>query len=296
MFEFKNIFQKKKYITVSKTSLNEMVKVKEEPQAPQPEIPNGMWVKCEKCGRIIYREDLIQNAMVCVECDFHFALNSRERLMLIADEGSVDEFNEGVTNVNPLNFKGYEEKVQGIKKRTGLNEGVVTAKARINGNDCIIAVMDSRFMMGSMGSAVGEKVTRAVEKATEEKLPVIIFTASGGARMQEGILSLMQMAKTSAALKKHSDTGLLYVSVLTHPTTGGVTASFAMLGDLILAEPGALVGFAGRRVVEQTLREKLPEDFQSAEFLLEHGFVDAIVPRKEFKKTLAEILELHKVV
>lgn len=214
---------------------------------------------------------------------------------MIADEGSFEEWDKEMAFVNPLDFKGYEEKIGHLKERTNLNEAVVTGKVLINGNPAVVGVCDGRFMMASMGWIVGEKIARAVERATQEKLPVIIFTCSGGARMQEGIVSLMQMAKTSAALKKHSDAGQLYVSVLTDPTTGGVTASFAMLGDIILAEPKALIGFAGPRVIEQTIGQKLPKGFQRSEFLLDHGFVDRIVEREELKDVLAQILEMHRL-
>ena len=214
---------------------------------------------------------------------------------MVIDEGTFEEWNQDLIGGNPVNYKGYPEKVRALQEKTGLKEAVVTGKGKINGRDTVIAVCDGRFLMASMGWAVGEKITRAVERATEEKLPVIIFACSGGARMQEGITSLMQMAKTSAALERHSKAGLLYVSVLTEPTTGGVTASFAMLGDIILAEPGALIGFAGPRVIEQTLRQKLPKGFQRAEFLVEHGFVDDIVRRENLKETLGKILEIHAV-
>ena len=213
---------------------------------------------------------------------------------MIADEGSFEEWDKEMAFVNPLDFKGYEEKIRHLKERTNLNEAVVTGKVLINGNPAVVGVCDGRFMMASMGWIVGEKIARAVERATQEKLPVIIFTCSGGARMQEGIVSLMQMAKTSAALKRHSDAGLLYISVLTDPTTGGVTASFAMDGDIIMAEPGATIGFAGARVIEQTIRRKLPQGFQKAEFLLEHGFVDLIVPRPQQKETIGKLLRLHR--
>jgi acetyl-CoA carboxylase carboxyl transferase subunit beta len=211
------------------------------------------------------------------------------------DRDTFEEFDANINTVNPLDFKGYESKIENMKNGTGLNEAVVTGKGKISGIEVVICVMDSFFMMGSMGSVVGEKITRAVEKATHLGLPLIIFTTSGGARMQEGIFSLMQMAKVSAALKKFSDRGLLYITVLTDPTTGGVTASFAMLGDIIISEPGALIGFAGKRVIEQTTKQKLPEGFQRAEFLLEHGFIDKIVPRRELKITLRDILFIHSI-
>ena len=214
---------------------------------------------------------------------------------MTVDEDSFEEWEKDMEFVNPLEFRGYEEKVKSLKEKTGLSEAVVTGKASIEGNPAVIAVCDGRFLMASMGQVVGEKITRAVERATKEQLPVIIFACSGGARMQEGIVSLMQMAKTAAALKRHSDAGLLYVSVLTDPTTGGVTASFAMLGDVILAEPKALIGFAGPRVIEQTIGEKLPKGFQRSEFLLEHGFIDRIVERKETRTVLGNILQLSLI-
>jgi acetyl-CoA carboxylase, carboxyl transferase, beta subunit len=286
----KDFFKKNKYITVSATSLN---KVEEE---QKPNIPTGMWIKCDECGKILYKNDVEDNLKVCPYCKHHMRLNWRERLEYTVDSESFQEFDENMKSKNPLNFEGYDKKIQKMMQNNASNEAVVTGKATIHNEEVIICIMDSFFLMGSMGSVVGEKLTRAVEKATELKLPVIIFTTSGGARMQEGILSLMQMAKVSAALAKHSEKGLLYITVLTDPTTGGVTASFAMLGDIILAEPGALVGFAGRRVIEQTIKQELPEGFQRAEFLLEKGFIDTIVQRKDLKNTLSEILSMHKEV
>lgn len=283
-----NIF-KKKYITVSKAPIKKDVNVEN-----KPSIPGGLWVKCDKCGQIIYKEDLENNLMVCPYCNHHFRMNARERIEFLVDSDSFIEFDENMQSVNPLDFEGYEDKIKILMKKTGLNEAVVTGKCSIYGQESVLCVMDSFFMMGSMGSVVGEKIVRAVEKAIELKLPVIIFTTSGGARMQEGMYSLMQMAKTSATLGKLSEAGLLYVTVLTDPTTGGVTASFASLGDIILAEPGALVGFAGRRVIEETIRKKLPDDFQSAEFLIEHGFIDKIVHRRELKGMLKNILFMHR--
>lgn len=218
---------------------------------------------------------------------------SRERIKNIIDDGTFEEFDKDMETSNPIDFEGYEEKIEKLSEKTGLKEAVITGEGKIHGMETVIAVMDSAFIMGSMGSVVGEKITRAVEKATELKLPVIIFTASGGARMQEGMFSLMQMAKVSAAVARHNKAGLLYITVITNPTTGGVTASFAMEGDIILAEPDALVGFAGKRVIEQTIKQHLPEGFQRAEFLLEHGFIDKIVRRQELKETLSVILELH---
>ena len=259
----------------------------------RPEVPAGLLRKCNKCGAAIIAEDVKNGYYICPKCHGYFRVQAYRRIEMLADAGSFEEWDKEMEFVNPLEFRGYEEKVARLKEQTKLNEAVVTGKVMINGNPAVVGVCDGRFMMASMGHIVGEKITRAVERATEEKLPVIIFTCSGGARMQEGIVSLMQMAKTSAALKRHSDAGQLYISVLTDPTTGGVTASFAMLGDIILAEPNALIGFAGPRVIEQTIGQKLPKGFQRSEFLLDHGFVDRIVEREELKDVLAQILEMH---
>lgn len=262
-------------------------------RAPRPEVPEGLLRKCNKCGAAIITEDVKKGYYICPKCGGYFRVHAYRRIQMVIDEGTFEEWDHDLVGGNPVDYKGYPEKVQVLQEKTGLREAVVTGKGKIGGRDTVIAVCDGRFLMASMGWAVGEKITRAVERATEEKLPVIIFACSGGARMQEGITSLMQMAKTSAALERHSKAGLLYVSVLTEPTTGGVTASFAMLGDIILAEPGALIGFAGPRVIEQTIRQKLPKGFQRAEFLVEHGFVDDIVRRENLKETLGKILELH---
>ena len=262
-------------------------------RAPRPEVPEGLLRKCNKCGAAIITEDVKKGYYICPKCGGYFRVHAYRRIQMVIDEGTFEEWDHDLVGGNPVDYKGYPEKVQALQEKTGLREAVVTGKGKIGGRDTVIAVCDGRFLMASMGWAVGEKITRAVERATEEKLPVIIFACSGGARMQEGITSLMQMAKTSAALERHSKAGLLYVSVLTEPTTGGVTASFAMLGDIILAEPGALIGFAGPRVIEQTIRQKLPKGFQRAEFLVEHGFVDDIVRRENLKETLGKILELH---
>ena len=264
-------------------------------RASRPEVPEGLLRKCNKCGAAIIAEDVKQGYYICPKCGGYFRVHAYRRIQMVIDEGTFEEWNQDLIGGNPVNYKGYPEKVQALQEKTGLKEAVVTGKGKINGRDTVIAVCDGRFLMASMGWAVGEKITRAVERATEEKLPVIIFACSGGARMQEGITSLMQMAKTSAALERHSKAGLLYVSILTEPTTGGVTASFAMLGDIILAEPGALIGFAGPRVIEQTIRQKLPKGFQRAEFLVEHGFVDDIVRRENLKETLGKILEMHEI-
>ena len=264
-------------------------------RASRPEVPEGLLRKCNKCGAAIIAEDVKQGYYICPKCGGYFRVHAYRRIQMVIDEGTFEEWTQDLIGGTPVNYKGCSENVLALQEKTGLKEAVVTGKGKINGRDTVIAVCDGRFLMASMGWAVGEKITRAVERATEEKLPVIIFACSGGARMQEGITSLMQMAKTSAALERHSKAGLLYVSVLTEPTTGGVTASFAMLGDIILAEPGALIGFAGPRVIEQTLRQKLPKGFQRAEFLVEHGFVDDIVRRENLKETLGKILEIHAV-
>ena len=261
----------------------------------KPEVPQGLLKKCNKCGAAIFTEDVKRAGYICPKCHGYFRVHAWERIRMTVDEDTFEEWDAQMDFVNPLQFKGYENKVKTLKEKTGLNEAVLTGKGMIQGNPAAIAVCDGRFLMASMGEIVGEKITRAVERATREHLPVVIFACSGGARMQEGIVSLMQMAKTAAALKRHSQAGLLYVSVLTDPTTGGVTASFAMLGDVILAEPQALIGFAGPRVIEQTIGEKLPKGFQRSEFLLEHGFIDRIVERNEMKQVLGDILAMHSV-
>ena len=259
----------------------------------RPEVPEGLLRKCNKCGSAIIAEDVKSDYYICPKCGGYFRVHAYRRIEMVADEGTFEEWDLELKTPNPLNYKGYEEKLGVLQEKTGLAEAIVTGKARIGGTEAVLGVCDGRFLMASMGEVVGEKIARAVERATRERLPVILFACSGGARMQEGIVSLMQMAKTSAALKRHSDAGLLYISVLTDPTTGGVTASFAMLGDVILAEPKALIGFAGPRVIEQTIGQKLPKGFQRSEFLLEHGFIDGIVERPQLKETLSQILMLH---
>ncbi|MGG7177805.1 acetyl-CoA carboxylase, carboxyltransferase subunit beta [Clostridium paraputrificum] len=261
----------------------------------KPNIPSGMWVKCDQCGSIIYNEDLEANCYVCTNCNNHLRLKARTRINLFFDEGTFISHGEEIKTSNPLSFVGYEDKIEKSKNSTDSSEAVITGVAMINGIRVAAAVMDSYFMMGSMGTVVGERITSIIEYATINKLPLIIFTTSGGARMQEGIFSLMQMAKISAAIGKHDEAGLLYITVITNPTTGGVTASFAMEGDIIISEPKALVGFAGRRVIENTIKETLPDDFQKAEFLLERGFIDAIIDRRNLRKDIYKILAMHEV-
>ncbi len=257
------------------------------------DIPVGKWVKCDKCKEIIYKENLKENNSICPICGHYFRVSSKRRIEQIIDEGTFEEFDLNIDTVNPLGLEDYEKKLHSLREKVGVDEAVKCGIGEINSTKVVICVMDSNFLMGSMGSVVGEKITYSIEKAIELKLPLIIFCASGGARMQEGIISLMQMAKTTEALSKLDEAGLLYISVLTDPTYGGVTASFAMLGDIILAEPGSMIGFAGPRVIEQTIGQSLPEGFQTAEFLLEHGFIDKIVERKDLKNTLHKIIELQ---
>lgn len=280
---FKDFFnrgsKKKKYVTVQDSKQND--------------VPSGIMTKCPKCKKIMYTKELSENLNVCFNCDHHLSLTAYKRIEAISDEGTFKEFDKGMTSANPLDFPGYEEKIQKDQSKTDLNEAVVTGTAELDGANYGVAVMDSRFRMGSMGSVVGEKICRIIDYCTEQRLPFILFSASGGARMQEGIISLMQMGKTSVSLKRHSDAGLLYISYITHPTTGGVSASFASVGDINLSEPRALIGFAGRRVIEQTINEKLPDDFQTAEFLLEHGQLDKVVHRKDMRATLSQLLKMH---
>lgn len=270
---------------------NELESLPDE-QQNVPFVPDEMWVKCPKCNTMLLTTDLEENHRICTKCNHHFRMNARQRIEMIADKDSFCEHDGELESKNILNFPGYDRKLEKARAK-GARESVVCGKCKIEGIDVVMCVMDSDFMMGSMGTVTGERITRAFEYATEKGLPVIVFTVSGGARMQEGILSLMQMAKTSAAVKRHSDAGLLYITVLTDPTTGGVTASFAMEGDIILAEPDTLVGFAGPRVIEQTIRQKLPKDFQTSEFVKEKGFIDAVVSRDDLKNTLVKLLKLH---
>ena len=253
----------------------------------------GKWVKCDACKEIIYKDELHANLSVCPNCGKHFRLSARRRIKQIADEGTFKEIGKDILTKDPLEFKGYMKKVEGLREKTKIDEAVKCGICEIEGEKAVLGVMDGNFLMGSMGEAVGERITLAIETAIKKKLPLVMFCVSGGARMQEGIISLMQMAKTSSAIAKLNKAGLLYISVLTDPTTGGVTASFASLGDIILAEPKALIGFAGPRVIEQTIKQKFPEGFQRSEFLLEHGFIDKIVERKDMKETIAELIRLH---
>jgi acetyl-CoA carboxylase carboxyl transferase subunit beta len=271
---------------------------KERPESVAPEapakkvkIPEGLWVKCDNCKEIIYRKEVEKNFKVCPKCDYHFRISASERLPYLVDEGSFVEVEDGLSPKDFLNFKDYKDKLKNSRKKTGLKDAVISGEAKIGGKPVSIVVMDFDFMGGSMGSVVGEKITRAIERAIEKRTPFVSVASSGGARMQEGILSLMQMAKTSAAAARLGEAGLPFISVLTDPTFGGVTASFAMLGDIIIAEPKSLIGFAGPRVIEQTIKQQLPAGFQRAEFLQEHGMIDAIVPRREMRVVLGKILD-----
>lgn len=261
---------------------------------PKIDIPVGKWIKCDKCKEIVYKETVRENMSICPNCGAYFRMHINKRLEMIIDEGSYKKFDLNIDTVNPLNLKGYEQKIKTLRTKTGIPEAVSAGIGKINGEDVVICVMDSGFLMGSMGSVVGEKITYSMEKAIELNVPFIIFCTSGGARMQEGIISLMQMAKTTSAVAKMNKAGILYISVLTDPTYGGVTASFASIADIVLAEPGAMIGFAGQRVIQQTIGQSLPEGFQTAEFLLDHGFIDKIVERQNMKKTIFDLIQFHK--
>jgi acetyl-CoA carboxylase carboxyl transferase subunit beta len=291
------LFQKKNRTTLvvarGAPSAGERMSVPSEELTDSPSIPSGMWEKCVNCAAIVYKEDLLQTDKVCPRCGYHFRLSAAERLEITADEGTLNVFNGELVGGDPLSFPGYAEKLESARSFTGQREAIITADAKVGGYDCVLAAMDSNFMMASMGYAVGEKFTLAAERAMERRVPLVVFTASGGARMQEGMVSLMQMAKASGAVSELGANAVPYIVVLTDPTTGGVTASFAMLGDITLAEPGALVGFAGRSVIEQTTKTSLPSGFQSAEFFLEHGFVDMLVERRAMRKTLGRLLRFH---
>ena len=284
-----NLFGKKNYISIEN---RERTKKVDKRKKAEPSIPDGMWIKCNTCKAIIYKKEVTEYKL-CPNCDAHFRMNPAERIAITCDEGSFEEFDQNMHPKNPMNYPEYDQVIKKAQDTSGIKEAVVTGRCTIHGQKTVLAIMDSHFMMGSMGSVVGEKITRAVEYATKHRLPIIIFTTSGGARMQEGIISLMQMAKVSEALGRHDAAGLLYVTVLTDPTTGGVTASFAMLGDIILSEPKALIGFAGQRVIKGTIHQDLPEGFQRAEFQLEHGFVDRIVHREKLRNELGKILRQH---
>lgn len=287
----KDIFYKKRrYATVQSGQITD-----ETEKVGPKEVPEGLMVKCPKCGAITYTRELEKNLKVCQACAHHFPMNAFERIATTLDEGHFFEYDADLLSADPLGFPGYVDKLNQDREKSGLSEAILTGEGTIKGYPVVIAVMDSRFRMGSMGSVVGEKIARAIEQAIEKKYPFLLFSASGGARMQEGVLSLMQMAKTSAALAKLSAAGGLYISIMTNPTTGGVSASFASLGDYNFAEPGALIGFAGRRIIEQTIRQELPPDFQTAEFLLKKGQLDRIIPRKEMRDILGKILDMHTV-
>lgn len=276
---------------------NKEVTVQETTEAPKTEkAEEKNLIKCPKCGKMVDKDQVVKKKYVCYECGAYFRVKTKNRIRMVADYKTFEPWFEDMEVSNPLNYEGYEDKLAAAREKTGLNEAVTVGRCKVFGEDIVLGVCDSRFMMASMGHVVGEKITRAIERATELRLPVFMFCCSGGARMQEGIVSLMQMAKTSAAIKKHGDAGLLYCSILTDPTTGGVTASFAMLGDVIMAEPGALIGFAGPRVIKQTIGQELPEGFQTAEFLVKHGFVDGIVKRENLKKTIHFLIKSHQGV
>ncbi|OGX68217.1 MAG: acetyl-CoA carboxylase subunit beta [Paenibacillus sp. RIFOXYA1_FULL_44_5] len=277
----KDLFQKKrKYATIPS-------------ERTKREIPEGLMNKCPKCGTILYSKELEKNLRVCGSCGYHFKLTAPDRIAVTLDEGRIFEYDMDMISQDPLHFPGYEEKLAKAMEKSGLRDAVITGEGTIGGFPVVVAVMSFDFFTGSMGSVVGEKVTNAIEKAMQKQYPLIIFSTSGGARMQESILSLMQMAKTSAAISRFSESGGLYISVITDPTLGGVSASFAMLGDMILAEPGAVFGFAGRIVIEQTIRQKLPDNFQTAEFNLQHGQLDKVLPRKDLRPALIKLLEMH---
>lgn len=288
----KELFAKKNYATFTVTREDVLNYRPAEQEKPRVLLDENSIV-CSKCDNMVNKEVLKSNLYVCPQCGYHQRIDAAKRIGYILDMGSFKEYDSSLKSCNPLNYPDYEDKLKKAETSCSASEAVVTGRGRINGQYVYIGVMDSNFIMGSMGSVVGEKLARLIEKAVVKKHPLIIFCASGGARMQEGTISLMQMAKVSAALKRLSDAGGLYISVLTDPTTGGVTASFAMLGDIIIAEPGAQVGFAGKRVIEQTIRQKLPDEFQTSEFLLEHGFIDIIVKRSDLKNTISKIISFH---
>ncbi|MGI6119882.1 MAG: acetyl-CoA carboxylase, carboxyltransferase subunit beta [Desulfosporosinus sp.] len=295
---FKDIFGKTKYVTIQSAPIPERNPSDVAQTKPmitrKKELPDGLWVKCPKCGEVLFAKNLEENARVCTACEYHFRISARVRLGFLVDENSFEEWDSEMFSLNPLEFPGYQDKLLEAQEKSGMMEGVLTGRAEIEGVPVVLAFNEADFMMGSMGSVVGEKIVRAIERAIDLRLPVVIFSTSGGARMQEGILSLYQMAKTSAALGRLAEKKLLYISVLTDPTFGGITASYASLGDILLAEPNALIGFTGPRVIKQTMRKELPAGAQTAEFNQEHGFIDLIVKRVQMRSTLARLLRYHQ--
>jgi acetyl-CoA carboxylase carboxyl transferase subunit beta len=294
---FKDIFRKTKYVTIQSSTVQKRAPIESERQEPltaKKELPDGLWVKCPKCGEVLFKKNLEENARVCTTCNHHFRISGRARVSMLADENSFEEWDSELIPLDPLKFPGYEEKLHEAQEKTGFTEGVLTGRAEIEGIPVVLAFNEADFMMGSMGSVVGEKIARAVERAIDLRLPVVIFSTSGGARMQEGILSLYQMAKTSAALGQLASNHLLFISVLTDPTFGGITASYASLGDILIAEPNALIGFTGPRVIKQTMRQELPAGAQTAEFNQVHGLIDLIVERAQIRSTLARLLRYHQ--
>ncbi|MDR3289655.1 MAG: acetyl-CoA carboxylase, carboxyltransferase subunit beta [Peptococcaceae bacterium] len=295
----KDMFRKPKYVTIKSVPA-----IQQRPPADdvalletnlmRKELPDGLWLKCPKCGDVIFNKNLEDHAQVCMKCKYHFPMSARQRLALLVDQGTFEEWTPELTSADPLEFPGYKEKLAEIQAKTNLLEGVITGQGKIENLPAVLVINEGSFIMGSMGSAVGEKITRSIEKAIELQLPIIMVSTSGGARMQEGILSLYQMAKTSAALERFNQAGLLYISILTNPTYGGVTASYAMLGDIIIAEPGALIGFTGPNIIKQTMKKELPQRAQTAEFNQEHGFVDLIIERSQIRSQLAKILGYHR--
>ncbi|SPF39010.1 acetyl-CoA carboxylase, beta subunit [Candidatus Desulfosporosinus infrequens] len=293
---FKDIFKKTKYVTIQPAAQRSAPSdvSPQQPSLSKKDLPDSLWSKCPKCGEVLFNKDLEKNARVCTRCEYHFRISARSRLAILADENSFEEWDSELLPLDPLEFPGYEGKLLEALEKSGTTEGVLTGLAKIEGIPVVLAFNEANFMMGSMGSVVGEKIVRAIEQAINLRLPVVIFSTSGGARMQEGILSLYQMAKTSAALGKLADKHLLYISVLTDPTFGGVTASYASLGDILIAEPNALIGFTGPRVIMQTMRQELPKDAQTAEFNQEHGLIDLIVQRTQMRSVLARLLRCHQ--
>ncbi|HWQ43515.1 MAG TPA: acetyl-CoA carboxylase, carboxyltransferase subunit beta [Desulfosporosinus sp.] len=294
---FKDIFRKKKYVTIQTAPVQKLRSTdasSKEPTTSKKELPDGLWAKCPKCGEVLFNKNLEENARVCTKCEYHFRISARGRLALLVDENSFEEWDAEIVSIDPLDFPGYQGKLIEAKEKSGSTEAVLTGQALLDGIPVVLVFNEADFMMGSMGSVVGEKITRAIEKAIDLRLPVVIFSTSGGARMQEGILSLYQMAKTSAALGRLAENHLLYISVLTDPTFGGVTASYASLGDIAIAEPNALIGFTGPRVIKQTMRQELPAGAQTAEFNQEHGLIDLIVGRAQMRSVLARLLRYHQ--